>query len=67
MVVKTGTADMNVVAPFWPVPMLAYGPGDSKMDHRPDEHISIDDYLRSLEVLQDVFRYLAEMHKKEKP
>ena len=27
--VKTGTADMNVVAPHWPCPMLAYGPGDS--------------------------------------
>jgi LysW-gamma-L-lysine carboxypeptidase len=60
MVVKTGTADMNVVAPHWPVPMLAYGPGDSAMDHRPDESISVDEYLRSVEVFQDVFGRLAE-------
>ena len=65
MLVKTGTADMNVVAPYWPVPMLAYGPGDSAMDHRPDEHIRVDDYLRSLEVLQGAFRYLAETDKKK--
>ena len=66
MVVKTGTADMNVVAPHWPVPMLAYGPGDSKMDHRPDENICIEDYLRSLEVFRSVFSYLTESDRKKK-
>ena len=35
--VKTGTSDMNVVGPAWNCPILAYGPGDSKLDHTPVE------------------------------
>ena len=31
--VKTGTSDMNLVAPAWGTPILAYGPGDSNLDH----------------------------------
>ena len=50
-VYKTGTSDMNVVGPEWDCPILAYGPGDSSLDHRPDEHIDLDEYLRSIEVL----------------
>ncbi len=58
-VVKTGTADMNVVAPHWPnTPMLAYGPGDSSLDHTPDEHVDVGEYLRSIDVLSGVLRGL---------
>lgn len=54
-VVKTGTADMNVVAPHWPeTPILAYGPGDSTLDHTPEERVEIDEYLRTIEVLRGV-------------
>jgi LysW-gamma-L-lysine carboxypeptidase len=49
--VKTGTSDMNVVGPLWNCPIAAYGPGDSRLDHTPDEHISISEYLTSIEVL----------------
>ena len=52
--VKTGTSDMNVVGPAWGCPIVAYGPGDSNLDHTPDEHIEIAEYLRSLDVLVDV-------------
>lgn len=52
--VKTGTSDMNVVGPVWSCPMLAYGPGDSRLDHTPDEHIVIDEYLRGIQVLTRV-------------
>ncbi|GAB4519292.1 MAG: [LysW]-lysine hydrolase [Anaerolineae bacterium] len=48
---KTGTSDMNVVARYWSCPMLAYGPGDSALDHTPDEHIDLDEYLRAVRVL----------------
>lgn len=51
-VVKTGTSDMNVVAPVWQVPVLAYGPGDSSLDHTPQEHIDLTEYLQAIEVLQ---------------
>ncbi|MEL6524224.1 MAG: [LysW]-lysine hydrolase [Chloroflexota bacterium] len=48
---KTGTSDMNVVAPIWRCPIAAYGPGDSTLDHTPQEHIDLDDYLRAIRVL----------------
>lgn len=47
---KTGTADMNVVGPVWGCPIVAYGPGDSLLDHTPEERISIGEYLRSVRV-----------------
>ena len=57
--VKTGTSDMNVVAPLWDVPMLAYGPGDSSLDHTPDEHLPIDEYERAIEVLREALTELG--------
>lgn len=49
--VKTGTADMNIVGPVWNCPIVAYGPGDSKLDHTPHERQEIDEYLRAIRVL----------------
>ena len=57
--VKTGTSDMNVVAPVWRCPILAYGPGDSNLDHTPTEHIDLNEYARSIAVLADVLRALT--------
>ncbi|MCA9305009.1 MAG: [LysW]-lysine hydrolase [Phycisphaerales bacterium] len=57
---KTGTADLNVVAPVWRCPIAAYGPGDSALDHTPDEHISIDEYLRSIRVITRAVSSLAD-------
>ncbi|MFN8007247.1 MAG: [LysW]-lysine hydrolase [Terriglobia bacterium] len=56
--VKTGTSDMNVVATQWNCPMLAYGPGDSSLDHTPHEHIEIQEYARAIDVLESVLRAL---------
>ncbi len=56
---KTGTSDMNVVAPHWDVPMLAYGPGDSSLDHTPNEHVEIAELERAVRVLERVFAALA--------
>lgn len=57
-VYKTGTADMNVVGPVWNCPIVAYGPGDSNLDHTPHEHIDLDEYLRAIEVLKVVLSRL---------
>jgi len=57
--VKTGTSDMNVVGPVWACPILAYGPGDSSLDHTPGEHILISEYLRSIRVLEEALRLLG--------
>jgi LysW-gamma-L-lysine carboxypeptidase len=53
---KTGTSDMNVVGPVWGCPILAYGPGDSSLDHTPQEHVEIAEWLRGVEVLADAIR-----------
>ena len=53
---KSGTSDMNLVAPIWGCPTLAYGPGDSSLDHTPDERIGISEYLRGIEVLAQALR-----------
>lgn len=58
-VLKSGTSDMNVVGPAWPgVPMVAYGPGDSSLDHTPEERLSLSEYLRSIEVLKSALEKL---------
>jgi LysW-gamma-L-lysine carboxypeptidase len=57
--VKTGTADMNVVGPVWNCPMVAYGPGDSKLDHTANEHVVIEEYLSAIRVLTDVLEGLS--------
>lgn len=51
---KTGTSDMNVVGPAWRCPIVAYGPGDSRLDHTPDEHLPLEDYHRAIAVLAQV-------------
>jgi [amino group carrier protein]-lysine/ornithine hydrolase len=51
---KTGTADMNVVGPIWNCPIVAYGPGDSALDHTPHEHLELDEYLSAIRVLTHV-------------
>lgn len=56
---KTGTSDMNVVGPVWKCPILAYGPGDSALDHTPDEHIYISEYLESIEILKRSLIFLS--------
>jgi LysW-gamma-L-lysine carboxypeptidase len=56
---KTGTADMNVVGPVWNCPMVAYGAGDSALDHTPDEHINIIEFQRSIDVLVAALETLA--------
>lgn len=49
---KTGTADMNLVAPAWHCPAIAYGAGDSTLDHTANEHIEIPEYLLGIQVLK---------------
>lgn len=49
---KSGTSDMNVVGPAWGCPIVAYGPGDSRLDHTPHEHLDLDEYLRAIAVLR---------------
>jgi len=56
---KTGTSDMNILAPVWGCPTLAYGPGDSKLDHTPDEAMDLEDFARGVDVLTAALSDLA--------
>jgi len=51
---KLGTSDMNVVGPIWKCPIVAYGPGESALDHTPDERIVLNEYLRAVQILRNV-------------
>ncbi len=54
--VKSGTSDMNVVGPVWKCPIVAYGPGDSGLDHTPHEHLDLAEYRQAIRVLVRVLR-----------
>ncbi len=54
---KTGTSDMNVVGPIWQCPIIAYGPGDSTLDHTPIEHLRLDEYQKAIDVLTYVLSH----------
>lgn len=56
--VKSGTSDMNVVGPAWSCPMAAYGPGDSSLDHTPNEHLDLVEYRQAIAILSRVLRLL---------
>jgi LysW-gamma-L-lysine carboxypeptidase len=57
--VKLGTCDMNILSPGWHVPAVAYGPGDSQLDHTSAEHIDLGDYLLAIDVLADALPAIA--------
>jgi LysW-gamma-L-lysine carboxypeptidase len=50
--VKTGTSDLNVLVPAWRCDAVAYGPGDSQLDHTPREHVSVAELERAVSVLE---------------
>ncbi|MDR3576771.1 MAG: [LysW]-lysine hydrolase [Anaerolineaceae bacterium] len=55
---KTGTSDMNLAGPTWPdAPILAYGPGDSNLDHTPEEHVQVSEYLTGIQVLSAALEF----------
>lgn len=53
---KLGTSDLNTVGPVWNCPIVAYGPGDSSLDHTPQEHVQVEEFYRAIEVMEEVIR-----------
>ena len=59
-VYKTGTADLNIVAPVWGCAALVYGPGDSALDHTPHEELALSEYLQSVTVLKSALEKVTQ-------
>ncbi len=62
---KTGTGDMNVLGNQWNIPVVTYGPGDPHEAHTIDEKVSIDEYLRGIEILKKTLQHLKRLHDKK--
>lgn len=60
LLLKSGTSDMNVVGPAWRCPIAAYGPGDARLDHTPEEHIDLEEYRTGIRVLTRALAAIAE-------
>jgi len=63
---KTGTGDMNVIGNRLKIPVVTYGPGDPHASHTINESVSIDEYLRGIEVLKKTLHHLKRLHDKKK-
>ncbi len=63
---KTGTGDMNVIGNQLHIPVVTYGPGDPHASHTIDEKVSIDEYLRGIEVLKKTLQHLKRLHDRAK-
>ncbi len=59
---KSGTSDMNEFAEVMNIPMAAYGPGDSRLDHTPNENIDLKEYLDSIECFYEALKKLPDLH-----
>jgi LysW-gamma-L-lysine carboxypeptidase len=59
---KTGTGDMNVLGNQWNIPVVTYGPGDPHEAHTIDEKVSIEEYLRGIEILKKTLHHLKRLH-----
>jgi LysW-gamma-L-lysine carboxypeptidase len=57
--VKTGTSDLNVVAPVWRCPIAAYGPGDSSLDHTAEERLALTEFNTGSAVLRRALEELT--------
>ena len=55
---KTGTNFMAIIAEKLQIPVISYGPGDSTLDHTPNEHIEIAEYQKAIDVIEKFISYI---------
>lgn len=59
---KTGTGDMNLFGVAQKVPVVTYGPGDSRLDHTSMENINFDEYRNSIKILRQGLKRTLQLH-----
>jgi [amino group carrier protein]-lysine/ornithine hydrolase len=59
---KTGTSDMNYYGHAFKIPVITYGPGESRLSHTLDEKIWLVDYFTSIEIVKKSLLKLAELY-----
>ena len=63
---KTGTGDMNVIGNQLKIPVITYGPGDPHEAHTIDEKVSIDEFVKGIEILKKTLYHLKRLHDRTK-
>ena len=63
---KTGTGDMNVVGNQLKIPVITYGPGDPHEAHTVDEKVSIDEFVKGIDILKKSLHHLKRLHDRTK-
>lgn len=56
---KTGASDMNFVGAKMKIPVVAYGPGNTQLEHTTQEYIEIPEYLASIRILRGALERLS--------
>ncbi|MFW6117170.1 MAG: M20/M25/M40 family metallo-hydrolase [Thermoproteota archaeon] len=62
---KTGSGDMNLFGNATKVPTVTYGPGDSRLDHTSKEHIDLQEYSQSIQILRETLTKLTSHPQRE--
>jgi len=60
---KIGSSDMNIVHERFPV--VAYGPGDSRLSHSANEVVSREELLKSIDILEHVIGGIADAFRRD--
>ncbi|WP_287954514.1 M20/M25/M40 family metallo-hydrolase [Acidiplasma sp.] len=58
LIFKSGSGDMNTLGHDWGIPVVTYGPGDTKLSHTPDEVINYREIDKCAEIVRDSLIYL---------
>jgi [amino group carrier protein]-lysine/ornithine hydrolase len=66
MVTKSGTGDMNSYALTYGIDAITYGPGDAKLSHTSEEHVSLKEIFACSAVLVNAARELITMNDKSR-
>ncbi len=58
LIFKSGSGDMNTLGNDWKIPVITYGPGDTKLSHTSNEVISVNEINLCADIVSDSLLYL---------